>query len=123
MVVGDHATSLLKESINSIGFKETEKKAEEEIHYGRLESAFQRRQYEVAVKELLWFRKNKLSRYKDVAEIKNAVSKRLVDRVRKIPMDHTKENLEIYQFLNRLDPDNSRYQRKVAFYKEQLDNQ
>ena len=51
------------------------------------------------------------------------VSIQLVDRVRKIPMDHTKENLEIYQFLNRLDPDNSRYQRKVAFYKEQLDSQ
>jgi hypothetical protein len=118
MVVGDHATSWLKESINSIGFKETGEKAEEEIHYSRLETAFQRRQYDVAVKEILWFRKNNLSRYKDVAEIKSTVSKRLVDRVRKIPMDHTKENLEIYQFLNRLEPDNSRYQQKVAFYQE-----
>jgi hypothetical protein len=38
-------------------------------------------------------------------------------------MDHTKENLEIYQFLNRLDPDNSRYQQKVVFYQERLDSQ
>jgi hypothetical protein len=118
MVVGDHATSWLKESINSIGFKETGEKAEEEIHYSRLETAFQHRQYETAVKEILWFRKNNLSRYKDVAEIKSILSKRLFDRVRKIPMDHTKENLEIYQFLNRLEPDNSRYQQKVAFYQE-----
>jgi len=122
LVVGDHATSWLRESIHSIGFRETGEKAEEEIHYIRLETAFQRRQYDVAVKEILWFRKNNLSRYEDVAEIKNTVSKRLDDRVRKIPADQTKENLKIYQFLNRLDPDNSRYQRKVAFYQKRLDN-
>ena len=123
MVVGDNATSWLKKNINSIGFKETEKTAEEEIHYSRLETAYQRRQNDVAVKEILWFRKNTLSRYKDVSEIKNAVSKELDDRVRKIPMDHTEENLEAYQLLHRLDPDNSRYQRKVAFYQELLDSQ
>jgi hypothetical protein len=123
MVVGDNAVSWLKNSINPVSFRETEKETEEEIHYDRLESAFQRRQYDAAAKEILWFRKNKLPYYKDVAEIKTAVSKRLDDRVRMIPMDHTKVNLETYQLLHRLDPDNSRYQRKVAFYQEQLDNQ
>jgi hypothetical protein len=41
-------------------------------------------------------------------------------QVKPLPVSATRENLRIYQELLSLDPDNGRYRRKVAFYKERF---
>ncbi len=46
---------------------------------------------------------------------------RLEQQVKAIPMSRTVDNLNIYRYLLQLDPDNKRYQKKVAFYEKRFD--
>jgi len=48
---------------------------------------------------------------------------RLEKQVRAIPMSRTVDNLNIYRYLLKLDPDNPKYQRKVAFYKKRFERE
>jgi hypothetical protein len=48
---------------------------------------------------------------------------RLEQQVRTIPMSRTVDNLHIYRYLLKLDPDNKRYQQKVAFYAERFEKE
>ena len=57
------------------------------------------------------------------AESREAEITRLDRQVRKIPMAKTMENLTIYRRLLKLDPENRRYRRKVAFYQERLEEE
>jgi len=45
---------------------------------------------------------------------------RLEKQVKAIPMSRTVDNLNIYRYLLKLDPDNTRYQKKVAFYEKRF---
>lgn len=45
---------------------------------------------------------------------------RLEQQVKAIPMSRTVDNLNIYRYLLKLDPDNKRYQKKVAFYEKRF---
>lgn len=44
-------------------------------------------------------------------------------QVRAIPMSRTMDNLNIYRYLLKLDPDNPRYQKKVAFYENRFEKE
>jgi hypothetical protein len=57
-----------------------------------------------------------LSEEKKAQTIKN-----LEEKVHKIPVSNTKDNLKIYRELAKLDPQNERYKKKIAFYTAQLD--
>ena len=46
---------------------------------------------------------------------------RLEKEVRRIPVSRTMDNLKIYRYLHKLDPENAKYVRKVAFYEAQLE--
>jgi len=45
---------------------------------------------------------------------------RLEKQVKAIPMSRTVDNLNIHRYLLQLDPDNKRYQKKVAFYEKRF---
>jgi len=45
---------------------------------------------------------------------------RLEQQVKAIPVSRTVDNLNIYRYLLKLDPDNVRYQKKVAFYEKRF---
>lgn len=48
---------------------------------------------------------------------------RLEQQVKAIPMSRTVDNLNIYRYLLKLDPDNKRYQKKVAFYEKRFNRE
>ncbi|MBI9085662.1 MAG: hypothetical protein JEZ11_18840 [Desulfobacterales bacterium] len=56
-------------------------------------------------------------------ESRKAEIARLDRQVRKLPMAKTLENLTLYRRLLRLDPENGRYRRKVAFYQDRLEKE
>ena len=47
----------------------------------------------------------------------------LEKQVNAIPVSRTLDNLTIYRYLLKLDPDNARYKQKVAFYEERFENE
>lgn len=47
---------------------------------------------------------------------------RLENEVHRIPVSRTMDNLKIYRYLHKLDPENAKYVRKVAFYEAQLES-
>ena len=61
----------------------------------------------------------------DAASTKDTATRkeiaRLEKQVRRIPYSRTMDNLNIYRYLLKLDPDNPRYRKKVAFYEAQLE--
>ena len=48
---------------------------------------------------------------------------KLEKQVRAIPMSRTMDNLNIYRYLLKLDPDNPRYQKKVVFYERRFEKE
>lgn len=48
---------------------------------------------------------------------------KLERQVRAIPVSRTVDNLNIYRYLLKLDPDNPRYQKKVAFYENRFEKE
>jgi len=87
-------------------------------HYQGLLSNFDAKMYKQVINELHLFKKNNQTHYKNVAQIKKKTIACLDEIVRKIPMAKTIENLRRYRQLLSLDPENSRYKKKVAFYEK-----
>ena len=48
---------------------------------------------------------------------------KLEQQVQAIPMSRTMDNLNIYRYLLKLDPDNPRYQKKVIFYENRFEKE
>jgi len=75
-----------------------------------------------------WARAWQRQRHKKAAGVPRLVDQettqqkiaRLEQQVRAIPVARTVDNLNIYRYLLQLDPDNKRYQKKVAFYKKRF---
>lgn len=88
-----------------------------EDHYQKVFTLYNAKKYEEAKKELDPFINYGKLDYKEVKTIYNAIKiDELEKKVRKIPVSKLSENLNIYKELMELDPTNSRYKKKVAFY-------
>ena len=93
-------------------------------HYQKLLALYKNNEIKPAAKQLRLFRKYRQLNYKDVLDINRKVTIGILEkRVRKIPVSKVSENLEIYQRLSSLDPQNQRYKKKVAFYKAEFREQ
>jgi len=87
-------------------------------HYQRLVNFYETNNYNQVIKKLHWFKKHNLKKYKNVHQIREQTISHLDQIVRKIPVSEVLKNLKIYQQLLDLDPRNSKYKRKVAFYRK-----
>jgi hypothetical protein len=93
-----------------------------EHHYGKLVSSCENNEWDQGAAELRLFEKYDRLDYKDVRGFKRKMTIRELDQaVKKIPVARFIENLQIYEQLLSLDPGNSRYKKKVAFYRGKLD--
>lgn len=93
-----------------------------EEYYQRLMSAYQNKNYNEADELFKLFKDNNRLKYKDVESINKKVTiARLEEEVRPIPASQVEDNLKIYRKLAVLDPNNSRYQKKVAYYSKKLE--
>ena len=93
-----------------------------EEHYQRLLSAYQNKNYEEVDKVFKLFKDNDSLKYKDVETINKKVTiARLEEKVRPIPASQVEDNLRIYRKLAVLDPNNPKYQKKVAYYSKKLE--
>ena len=88
-----------------------------EQHYQMLLTAYKNDNLKQASNKLGLFKRYKELNYKDVATINKKVRiATLEHKVRKIPAARAKEDLKIYKQLLALDPQNPRYEKKVAHY-------
>ena len=95
-----------------------------EDHYQKLVDFYNNGELKEASYQLDLFEENKKLDYKNVRDIYNKVMiKVLDDKVRKIPVAESQKNLDIYKQLLSLDPQNERYQKKVAFYATKVEAQ
>ncbi len=113
-----------KEIFENQKIKEHKKKQEKaafkasiEKRYKALVAAFNSKNYDEATKLLDPFITHNELNYKDVDTIRKKVEiDSLVKKAKVIPISRTAENLVIYQKLLELDPSNSLYKKKVAYY-------
>lgn len=92
-----------------------------EHHYEKLVSSCENDKWDQGSAELKLFEKYHRLDYKDVRDFRRKMTIRELDQaVRKIPVARFTENLRIYEQLLSLDPGNSRYKKKVAFYRGKL---
>ena len=88
-----------------------------EEHYWKLVSLLVEGKTREALQILELFKKYEKLDYKDVKEIYKEVRiDELERKVKPIPASQALANLEIYEQLLNLDPDNTRYKKKVAYY-------
>ena len=93
-----------------------------EHHYDKLVSSYENDKWHQASAQLKLFKKYDRLDYKDVNGFARKMRIRELERaVKKIPVARFTENLRIYEQLLSLDPVNSRYKKKVAFYRAKLD--
>jgi hypothetical protein len=90
-------------------------------HYIRLKSLLKDQRYKEAIREIEWFRSHNRTDYKEVALFVKVLEERLLNQVKKIPVEKTEKNYTMYDLLGRLEPDNDHYQNKKTFYQNRLD--
>ena len=93
-----------------------------EDHYKNLVTLFNNSEIELASKQLDLFRLHNKLDYKDITEYDKKITIYfLEEKVKPIPVYKAHENLEIYEQLLKLDPENPKYKKKVAFYKAKIE--
>jgi hypothetical protein len=115
-----------QEARQSVSRKEQRKDffANIDNHYEKTLSFYKQKKFEQAAKEAKLFKKYSKLDYKDMESLyKRTMIASLEEKVRPIPSSRVSENLRLYQQLLELAPDNTRYQKKVAFYKAKQQEQ
>jgi hypothetical protein len=96
-----------------------------ERHYQELRNFYDNKDFHEATRKFELFKKYQKTDYKDVVDIGEGIRigtiKELEKEARAIPVAKTADNLRIYKQLLELDPENSKYKSKVAFYQANID--
>jgi hypothetical protein len=88
-----------------------------ENHYNKAVSLHKDKKLALAAEEAELFGKHGMLDYKDMrSRYKQIMIAHLEEKVRPIPASRVDENLMIYNQLARLDPNNEKYKKKVAYY-------
>jgi hypothetical protein len=118
----DKVTSLIIVHVFNPETKDKVDKMKPSKHYNRLKGLLKDQRYMEAIREIEWFRSHNRTDYKEVALFVKVLEERLVNQVKKIPVEKTEKNYTIYDLLCRLEPDNDHYQNKKSFYQNRLNN-